>query len=766
MLRESMRSMTEMDSRRIEVLIAEDSPTQAEHLRYWLEENGCKVTVTKNGKAALAAAHARKPTLLISDITMPEMDGYTLCKEIKAHEKLRDLPVILLTSLAAPIDIIRGLECGADNFIPKPFEPEYMLSRIQHILANVEIRKSQRTQIGVEIMFSNEKFLITSERQQILDLLLSTYEAAVQQNVQLNQFQNELKQLNEQLDHKVTERTAQLAAEIIERKRAEDEVRKLNNDLEHRVAQRTAELAATTTLLNNVLESSTEYSIIAADLDGNILTWNEGARRNYGYLSEEMIGMMKLATLHTPEDVGTGVVDKFLETSFKIEQGSGVFEHVRKNGERFPASVSVTLRRDANNVAIGYLLISKDCTEEKALEEQLCKTNVELVEQSRRVQDATRLKSEFLANMSHELRTPLNGIIGFAEIMHDGRVGPISPEHKEYLGDILTSSEHLLQLINDVLDLSKVEAGKMEFNPAPVDPAVMAREVSEIVRTLAAQKRIHLRIETDAALGCIMADVRSLKQILYNYISNAIKFTPDEGKVVVRVKAESNDNFRIEVEDSGVGIRAEDIERLFVEFQQLDGSAGKKYPGTGLGLALTKRMVEAQGGRVGVHSTSGVGSIFYAVLPRIAEAVDEIEEKESHSTTSHRSPLILVIEDDAKDRAGIAGELSEAGYEAETVATGAEALVRCREKRFDAITMDMMLPDMSGRAVLGKIRERGLNLETPVIVVTVLAHKGITVGFKVSHILSKPMAKGELLEALRSYGVEPAGSAPDLRLQN
>src|SRR6185503_14561108 len=178
------------------------------------------------------------------------------------------------------------------------------------------------------------------------------------------------------------------------------------------------------------------------------------------------------------------------------------------------------------------------------------------------------------------------------------------------------------------------------------------------------------------------------------------------GKVVVRVKAESNDNFRIEVEDSGVGIRAEDIERLFVEFQQLDGSAGKKYPGTCLGLALTKRMVEAQGGRVGVHSTPGVGSIFYAVLPRGVEAVNEIAKIETYPTTSHRSPLILVIEDDAKDRAGIAGELSEAGYEVQTVATGAEALVRCREQRFDAITMDMILPDMSGRAVLGKIRER------------------------------------------------------------
>ena len=252
---------------------------------------------------------------------------------MKAHENLKGIPVILLTSLSAPIDIIRGLECGADNFIPKPFEPDYLHSRIQHILANVEIRKSQRTQIGVEIMFANEKFLITSERQQILDLLLSTYETTVQQNVQLNQVQKELKQLNDQLDQKVKERTAQLAAEITERKRAEDEVRKLNADLEQRVVQRTAELGTTTNFLNNVLESSTEHSIIAADLEGNILTWNEGARRNYGYLSEEMIGTMKLAKLHTPEDAAAGAIDKFLDTAFKNEQANGVFERVRKNGE-------------------------------------------------------------------------------------------------------------------------------------------------------------------------------------------------------------------------------------------------------------------------------------------------------------------------------------------------------------------------------------------------------------------------------------------------
>jgi signal transduction histidine kinase/CheY-like chemotaxis protein len=393
---------------------------------------------------------------------------------------------------------------------------------------------------------------------------------------------------------------------------------------------------------------------------------------------------------------------------------------------------------------------------------ELARLYEETKEQSLLIQEANRLKSEFLANMSHELRTPLNGIIGFAEIMHDSRVGPISQDHKEYLGDILASARHLLQLINDILDLSKVEAGKMEFKVERIDPTIVVAEVREIVRTLAAEKRISLRSEIDPAISLIEADQRSFKQLLYNYLSNALKFTPEEGEVIVRVKPEGRERFRIEVKDSGIGIKPEDRARLFVEFQQLDSTAAKKYPGTGLGLALTKRIVEAQGGRVGVISTPGKGSTFYAVLPRAGRTVEEAFDKKTAQTALSGAPLILVIEDDAKDRSRIAGALRGAGYGVETVATGAEALVRCREHHFDAITLDIMLPDMSGRAVLEKLRERGLNQKTPVIVVTLLAHKGIVAGFQITDILAKPVAKGEILKALQRCGIEPDGTRPIL----
>jgi signal transduction histidine kinase len=239
---------------------------------------------------------------------------------------------------------------------------------------------------------------------------------------------------------------------------------------------------------------------------------------------------------------------------------------------------------------------------------------VELEAQNRRVQEANRLKSEFLANMSHELRTPLNSIIGFAELLQGGEIASDSPEHREFLGDILKSGRHLLELINDVLDLAKVEAGKIEFRAEPVKLGHLLDEVTAVLRGLAAVKRIRLETELDPEVDELTIDPARLKQVLYNYVSNAIKFTADGGRIAIRAQPHGQDAFRIEVDDNGIGIAPADIGRLFVEFEQLD--AGASHAGTGLGLVLTKRIVEAQGGTVGVKSTLGKGSIFFAVLPR------------------------------------------------------------------------------------------------------------------------------------------------------
>jgi signal transduction histidine kinase len=187
---------------------------------------------------------------------------------------------------------------------------------------------------------------------------------------------------------------------------------------------------------------------------------------------------------------------------------------------------------------------------------------------------------------------------------------------REYLGDVLSSARHLHELINDVLDLTRVESGKLAFHHEPVDLGAVLRDACDIMRPVAAQKRISLETRVEPGLEDVTLDAQRFKQVLFNYLSNALKFTPEQGQVRVTLQPAGGDRLLLEVQDTGIGIKPEDMPRLFVEFQQLDASKAKKYPGTGLGLALTRRIVEAQGGQVGARSEKGKGSVFFAVLPR------------------------------------------------------------------------------------------------------------------------------------------------------
>jgi signal transduction histidine kinase len=231
---------------------------------------------------------------------------------------------------------------------------------------------------------------------------------------------------------------------------------------------------------------------------------------------------------------------------------------------------------------------------------------------------ANRAKSEFLSAMSHELRTPLNAIIGFTQLMHDGKLGAVTADHRGFLADVLASAHHLLGLINDVLDLVRVEAGKLELRPDEMRVEEVIGEVRDGMRPTAARKRMRIDVEIDPALTVVTGDPGRLRQVLYNYVSNALKFSPEDTRVTIRARPEGDDRWRLEVEDQGVGIAAADVDRLFREFEQLDAGSARRHEGTGLGLVLTKRLVEAQGGEVGVRSAPGAGSTFFAVLPRVA----------------------------------------------------------------------------------------------------------------------------------------------------
>jgi signal transduction histidine kinase/DNA-binding response OmpR family regulator len=379
--------------------------------------------------------------------------------------------------------------------------------------------------------------------------------------------------------------------------------------------------------------------------------------------------------------------------------------------------------------------------------------------QNRRVQEANRLKSEFLSNMSHELRTPLNAIIGFAELMFDGHVEPGSPEQKEFLGDILASGRHLLQMINDVLDLVKVEAGRLELHPVPVDPVTLVSEVCALLRGTLAAKNLDLRADVDPTLAGVELDPGRFKQVLYNYLSNAAKFTPPGGKINVRVAREYHDEtLRIEVADTGIGIAASDLGDLFVEFQQLDVGAAKRHAGAGLGLVLTKRVVEAQGGTVGVRSQLGKGSTFFATLPRRAPARPggrpALHSLELVSASRDESPCVLVVDGDRRENTLVATALVDAGYRVDTATTGAEALDLCERNSYDALTLSLALPDMSALELLSVSRAAGRN-RGAVTILLAAADQVAEVGPLVNDVLDRPFNAEELLISLRSAGVRP-----------
>jgi PAS domain S-box-containing protein len=497
------------------------------------------------------------------------------------------------------------------------------------------------------------------------------------------------------------------------------------------------------------ISESGMLGIIVCDYQGKIHEANDAFLAMVGYGADEVLsGRVGWASMTPPE--WTWLDDRAVA---QLKEGGRSLlwekEYFRKDGSRLPVLVGVSTLTGDETVA--FVL---DITERKQAEE-LRARGVFLEAENRRIQEASRLKSEFLANMSHELRTPLNSIIGFADLLYEGEVQPSAPEHREFLGDILNSGRHLLRLINDILDLAKIEAGKMAFWPEPVRLSALVAEAVDVLRQVARSNSLSIETTVDPQLDEVTVDPARLKQVLYNYLSNALKFTPAGGRVSVRALPVGAGEFRIEVEDDGIGIQPEDLARLFTEFEQLDHGTTKRHGGTGLGLALTKRIVEAQGGVVAVRSDPGRATVFTATFPR-------------HMVAAHDAPtaviaerfddaaLMLVVEDDENDCRALVRLLNDAGYGVAVARTGEAALEACRERRFDAITLDLLLPDLTGLELLRRLRAEGLNRDTPVIVISMMKERGVMHGFPVSDFLQKPVEPARLFASLSQAGVPPS----------
>ncbi len=492
--------------------------------------------------------------------------------------------------------------------------------------------------------------------------------------------------------------------------------------------------------------------IVSIDDRGVVTELNPAAQSTFGLSVAKAVGR-PLADLIIPprlRDAHRAGMARYQATGVQNLLGRRVeLPAIRADGSEFPAEVVVVEVRDRGRASFtGFI---RDLSDQKRAEASRGRAE-QLEAENWRIAEANRVKSEFVANMSHELRTPLNSIIGFSRLIHDGKVGPVSPEQQEYLGDVLLSATHLLELINDILDLSKIEAGKLTFAAETLDVARVVQEVVSILRPGAEAKRIHLATELDPSVGSVILDAGRLKQVLYNYLSNALKFTATDGRVVVRTRGEDAHSFRIEVEDTGIGIAAGDMTNLFRRFQQLHPG---RYGGTGLGLALTKHLVEAQGGIVGARSTLGSGSTFHAVLPRRLRSATTLPLSRFVPGPDDGAPLVLVVDDDAADQDVMLNALRAGGYAVETAATCAQALARCRERRYAAITVDLLLPDGCGLKVLEAIRSGSPNQDAPVLVASVVAERAAVAGFEIHDALSRPCDPPRLLASLARAGVPP-----------
>ncbi|MEA2162429.1 MAG: hypothetical protein QOK37_556 [Thermoanaerobaculia bacterium] len=376
----------------------------------------------------------------------------------------------------------------------------------------------------------------------------------------------------------------------------------------------------------------------------------------------------------------------------------------------------------------------------------------ELVDASRRALEADRLKSQFLANMSHELRTPMNSIIGFSEILIERLDQKIDEKHVSFLRHILTSGQHLLSIINDILDLSKIEAGKMEIYAEKFEIAPVIESVCAVVRGMGRSKVPLFVMNIPASLPPIETDLAKFKQILFNLLSNAVKFSPGGAPIAISAlhvgDALDQGTISVSVRDDGIGIDPKNHDVIFEEFRQIDGSERREFGGTGLGLALVKKFVQLQGGWLRVESTPGKGSTFTFTLPVRSRAA-VVSATPDPPQAEPRAEKVLVVEDDAQAYALISSALGSAGYLSIRARHGEEALHLAREMQPIAVTLDLVLPGLDGWEVLKTLKSDPATCDIPVVIISRVDERDLGVALGAQDYFVKPVDRDRLLDRVR-----------------
>jgi len=523
----------------------------------------------------------------------------------------------------------------------------------------------------------------------------------------------------------------------------------------------------------SLIESNID-ALITTDPRGIITDVNKQMELLTGCTRDELVGAPFRGCFTDPERaeaaitvvLGEGKVTNYELTAHAV------------NGAHTVVSYNATTLHDRDGRLQGVIAAARDVTEPKRLEHALQQKNVEL-------EEASRMKSEFLANMSHELRTPLNAIMGFSEVLRDGLVGEMSDQQRGFIGNIFGSGQHLLALINDILDLSKVEAGQATLELEPVQLSSLFANCLLIIGEQAASRRISLTTDADPDPGPIRADGRKIKQIVYNLLSNAVKFTHEGGRVTLRAEcvpraevgrlsgpwtgrsfpladSEFQEFLAISVTDTGIGIPPEALELLFKPFSQIDSGLARRFAGTGLGLAMVKRLAELHGGTAAVESAVGEGSCFTVWLPLRALEDERVASTTAPGRSRARVPTgartALIVEDDYNSAELIRVQLEAAGFKVLHAASAEAALALAVQQSLALITLDIMLPNMDGWEFLDRIKQVPALRHTPVVIISIMADQSRGFALGAAAVMQKPMSRHELSESLSELGLLPVAS--------
>lgn len=800
------------------ILIVDDSRSFRNLVKSSLEEKSYRILAASSASDAWKILQQDSISMLLLDWEMPDESGMNFLHRLRSDWRYINLPIIMMTGSASIKRATEAMKAGCDDFVSKMEGVEYLLLRVERLLVNTDdqiIKAQEKKECRVLLIDDNPVFLQVAQRfLERRDLNVLTAESP---HEGLNLLQQKeiniivvdwLRPIMNGLDFVKTVRQMpapynllpiimlsargettdaacamdagaddflqKTSTSLLEKKiksllriqsRYQKQSLRIIEDkgkIEHLVEERTRELKQHQEKLEELVKARSEQlaeseykyrSLVEnthdvfyrTDSEGKFTWIAESVKHVLGYSAEELIGRPASENYVSPEDR-----ERLLQLLADKNRVSN-FEHLLrcKDGTLVWGSANSHFYKDKNGTILGVEGITRDITQQKKNEAalQLAKEEAEA---------ANRAKTQFLANMSHEIRTPLNAISGFSQVlMNQAEAEALSTQTREFLGYIYVSSQNLSELINNILDLSKIESGKMRINEESLNPKLLLQGVFHINKAEAQKKSLDYRYRADAQVPrLIHSDRNKLNQVLMNLVGNAVKFTPEKGRVEIRMSLEDQ-SLVFEVEDSGIGISEKQLSNIFKPFEQADTSTSRKFGGTGLGLSICKQISDLLNGSISVQSEPGKGATFTFKTPLTSyEAEEEPSQAIAEQFSFAEDNIILLVEDNLLNQKMMSAVFQGLKLNVHLADSGVMGIEKAVELLPDLILMDMHIPEMDGEEATRRILQHPQCKSIPIVALSADAFKeqrdrAFSIG--VVGYLTKPLDIKDLLPVLKKY---------------